>query len=166
MNTVRKVTSTTQLKPKSGPQTAGIFVDTTDATNPLCFDPDGTVRKVPPVIVAGFGLNANLGAAAQAVFIADAAYQVVSIQHVVAVGVSGATATIKKTSGTTAPGSGTAQHSGTLDLNATANTVQTASLSGTVSDIQLAAGDRLWFTPSTGTLTGLSGGVSIRLKRI
>ena len=52
--------------------------------------------------------------------------------------------TIIKDTGTAAPGAGTSLHqSGTFGLNATANTVQSATVSTTVATVSLAAGDRL-----------------------
>lgn len=64
------------------------------------------------------------------------------------------TAALTKDTGTTAPGAGTAIMSGSFDLNATANTQQAATLSGTPT---LTAGDRIGinFTGSIGSLAGL-----------
>ncbi len=72
------------------------------------------------------------------------------------------TAYIEKLTGTTAPGSGTTLMSGTFNMKATANTVQTATLSepttgdSTDSAIQLATGDRIGIKFST-TGTELAG---------
>ena len=52
-----------------------------------------------------------------------------------------------------------------FDLTASANVLRTATLSATVTDLQLAKGDRLAYVPS-GTLTGLIGYMQIELKRI
>ena len=60
MNTVRKITSSTQLKPKSGPQTAGIFVDATGADPVLQHDADGTVRTVVDTVSKQSLLNKTL----------------------------------------------------------------------------------------------------------
>lgn len=62
---------------------------------------------------------------------------------------------VEKLTGTTAPGSGTNVMTGTFNLNATANTNQTATLTPTVGVIQLAAGDRLGLV-KTGTLTSIT----------
>jgi hypothetical protein len=52
--------------------------------------------------------------------------------------------TVIKDTGTAAPGAGTSLHqSGSFNLNATANTVQTATVSTTVATLTMAAGDRL-----------------------
>lgn len=102
-----------------------------------------------------------------ALFVADAAYQVVAVRAVwgVAGGVAGAL-NIEKLTGTTAPGSGTAMLSSNVDLTAAANTVVSGALSGTVGSLQLAAGDRLGVKLG-GVLTGLVGCVAtITLKRI
>lgn len=102
-----------------------------------------------------------------ALFIADAAYQVVSVRASWGV-VGGALAAlnIEKLTGTTAPGSGTAVLTADLDLTGTVNTVNTGTLTGTVGNLQLAAGDRLGCKLS-GVLTGLVGCVlTVTLKRI
>jgi len=159
---IRKVTSTS-LRPINGPASAGIAYDATK--DALMVNPDGTERLIQEELHINLGLDANLGGAARCVFIADAAYKVVSIKSVVAVGVSGATATVKKTTGTTAPGSGDDVTAATINLNTTANTVTDNALHATAAQSVLASGDRIWITPSTATLTGLAGGIQIVLKR-
>lgn len=62
---------------------------------------------------------------------------------------------LEKLTGTTAPGSGTTMFSSTLSLKATANTVQTATLTGTNANKTLAAGDRIALK-SSGTLTAVA----------
>lgn len=81
----------------------------------------------------------------QVFFLAPRALIVKTISQVHSVAAGGAsTMTIIKDTGTTAPGAGTSLHqSGTFNLNATANTVQTATVSTTVATVSLAAGDRL-----------------------
>lgn len=81
----------------------------------------------------------------QVFFIAPRACMVVSAVQVHSVAAGGtSTMTIIKDTGTTAPGAGTSLHaSGSFNLNATANTVQTASITTTVATKTLAAGDRL-----------------------
>lgn len=100
------------------------------------------------------------------VFVAPEALQVTAIR--VAYGVvslSGAL-TVEKLTSTTAPGSGTAMLTGTLDLTTTANTVLSGALTGTTSTLQLAAGNRIGVVLS-GTLTGLIGAnLTISLQRI
>lgn len=116
------------------------------------------------VIVNQVILAAN--AANFAFFITDAAYQVVSIKEIHSV-VGGAVAavTVEKLTGTTAPGSGTAIPTAAFDCTATINTLLTATLTSTVADTKLAAGDRLGIV-GTGTRTGLLGVVVVELKRI
>lgn len=81
----------------------------------------------------------------QVFFVATRAMRVKSISAVHSVAAGGvSTLTVHKDTGTAAPGAGTSLHqSGSFDLNATANTVQTATLSTTVATLALAAGDRL-----------------------
>lgn len=76
--------------------------------------------------------------------------------------VGAVTAAIKKASGTTAIDSGTAVHSGTMDLKGTANTVQNLTLSTTASELQIAAGDRIG-VDFTGTMTAAVGVISVVL---
>jgi hypothetical protein len=75
------------------------------------------------------------------------------------------TATVRKVSGVTAPGSGTVVMIGTFDLSATINTQQVATLSTTAADRVLAAGDWLAITLG-GTLTGLIGAISVVFEEI
>lgn len=120
---------------------------------------------VPQTIV----VNAVLGAlsVSTSVFTADAAYQVVSMTAVWGVvGGAGAVLGVEKLTGTTAPGSGTALLTGNLDLTATANTVTSGTLTGTIPSLQLASGNRLGVVLG-GTLIGLVGcNVTVILKRI
>jgi hypothetical protein len=77
-------------------------------------------------------------------FIAPVACQVVSIREVHSVAAGGAsTLQVTKDTSTDAPGAGTDLLTAGFDLNATANTVQTGSLTATTADLQLAAGNRL-----------------------
>lgn len=101
------------------------------------------------------------------IFIADAAYQVTKITCAWGTaGGAGAAATVEKLTGTTAPGGGTAMQTSAFDLTTTANTVGTATLSGTVASLQLAAGDRLGIKLA-GTLTGLVGCcITVSLRRL
>lgn len=120
---------------------------------------------VPQTLNVNLVLNAL--SVSTALFIADAAYQVTAVR--VVWGVAGGLAAalnIEKLTSTTAPGSGTAILSSDIDLTATANTVTSGSLTGTVGNLQFATGNRLG-VKLTGTLTGLVGcAVSVTLKRI
>lgn len=103
----------------------------------------------------------------QPLFIAPRAYKIVSVQeaHGTAGGAS-AGVIIKKCTGTQAPSAGTAVHTGSIDLTATANTVVAATLSATAADYTLAAGDRLC-ADFSGTIAPLGGSnVTIVLRAI
>lgn len=102
----------------------------------------------------------------QAFFIADEAYQVTAVRAVFGVASISGTLQIEKLTSTTVPGSGTSMLTGTLSLAGTANTVLSGTLSGTVGNLQLAAGDRIGGVLA-GTLTSLLGAVvTLTLKRI
>ena len=105
------------------------------------------------------------------VFIANRAYEVVSIEEVHSV-VGGASAAVKarKVLNVSAPGASAGANvvefaTAAFDLTAAVNTVQTATLSATASDYQLADGDKIGLDFS-GTLTGLVGVLTITLKAI
>lgn len=106
---------------------------------------------------------------AQHIFIADKAYQVVSIKEIHSVVGGGAAAVrARKITDTSAPGavaSGTVKEitTATFDLTATINTTLTGTLSATPADYTMAAGDKLALN-FTGTLTGLVGVVVVELK--
>lgn len=83
-------------------------------------------------------------ATAQVFYIANRAMRVKTISQVHSVAAGGtSTLTVTKDTGTSAPGAGTALMTNTFNLNATANTVQNATLSATVATVNMAAGDRL-----------------------
>lgn len=114
-------------------------------------------------------LSRVLGAldVSQAIFVADQSYQLSSVNVVWGVaGGAGATITIEKLTGTTAPGSGTALLTGALDLTVTANTVTAGTLTSTAADLLLASGNRLGIKLA-GVLTGLVGCcVTATLRRL
>lgn len=91
-------------------------------------------------------------------FVADRAYRVMSITGRPTVAGTGgaATATIRKAADATAITSGTALHSGSINLVGTVNTNQTLTLSTTDGVLDLAAGDAL-SVDFTGTLTSATG---------
>lgn len=72
------------------------------------------------------------------------------------------TAVIRKVPSGTAITSGTALHTGSINLKGTAATVQTLTKSATPSDLVLAAGDSLAID-FTGTLTSATGAVTVHL---
>lgn len=104
-------------------------------------------QSVPTLEVSFTGpLNGDL--VDQAFFIANRAYRVTGVREVHAVASSGAAnIQLTKDTSTNAPGAGTDlltdNTNAGFDLNATANTVQTGTLTATVADLTLAAGDRL-----------------------
>ncbi len=87
------------------------------------------------------------GAAAttnQVFFVAPRALRVKSISQVHSVAAGGtSTLDVTKDTSTNAPAAGTALAQSAFNLNATANTVQNATLTATVATLALAAGDRL-----------------------
>lgn len=119
--------------------------------------------RIPDLTTRKFTLATNASLTTQAFWIADQAYTVNSITEIHATA-DGAvlTGTITKCTGTQAPTAGTTLMSGSFDLNGTANTLQTATLTSTLADLEIAAGDRLAFVPS-GAVTSLAG-VTITLQ--
>lgn len=106
-------------------------------------------------------VNAALATEAvdQNIFIADRPYNVVAVGEVH--GTAEATATtltaqVNKCTGTTVAGSGSNVLTSTFNLKGTANTVQNGTLSATLANTQLAAGDRLALHVS-GAATELAG---------
>ncbi len=79
----------------------------------------------------------------QVFFLATRALKIVAMSCVFSTAAGGAsTLTVTKDTSTNAPGAGTAVQTGSFNLNATANTVQTATLAA-LATITMAAGDRL-----------------------
>lgn len=102
------------------------------------------------------------------VFTAREACRVLSIDYTPDIAQGGAlTATVVKATGTDTPASATTpMHTAAgINLNGTAHTVQPITLSATVADLILAAGERIGFVES-GAMTVGSGNLSIRLKRL
>lgn len=102
----------------------------------------------------------------KSLFVANRAYVVKAIRGVVDVAGTDAgavTATLRKVPSGTAITSGTALHSGTFNLKGTAATNQTLTLSTTVTDLKLAAGDRL-AVDFTGVLTAATGCITVTLS--
>lgn len=100
-------------------------------------------------------------------FYARRAYLVTAITYVPDIAQGGAlTATVVKTSGTATPSSGTTpmHTAGTINLNGTAHTAQTVTLTTTTANLTLAAGDRIGLDFS-GAMTVGSGLITIRMTR-
>lgn len=104
--------------------------------------------------------------ASKAILIATENIQITAIRVVYTVATASGTLQVEKLTGTTAPASGTNILTGTLDLTTAANTVLSGALTGTVGNLQLAAGNRLGVVFG-GVLTGFVGGLMvIEFKRI
>lgn len=97
------------------------------------------------LVFATYFFTGTPAATDQAFFVAPRALRVKTIKQVHSVAAGGAsTLTVIKDTGTSAPGAGTSLHqSGSFDLNGTANTVQSGTVSTTIATANLAAGDRL-----------------------
>ncbi len=106
-------------------------------------------------------LNLTIPTAAEAVdqnvFIADQAYQLVSVEEAHS-GVGGSSSQIRitKCTGTQTPAQGAAMLTAVFDLTTTINTVVAGTLSATLANTQLAAGNRICFDFS-GTVAGVDG---------
>jgi hypothetical protein len=101
-------------------------------------------------------------------FTARENWQVTHIDYTPDIAQGGAlTATVVKVTGTATPASATTpMHTAAgIDLNGTAHTVQPITLSVTVADLKLVAGERIGLVLSGAMTTG-SGLVTIRMKRI
>lgn len=90
-------------------------------------------------------------------FIADRAYKLVGVKAIWTV-IAGAAFTVdlKKCTGTQAPSAGTTMLTAAIDLNTTANTLATATLSATPANLLLAINDRIGLD-FTGTPTNIAG---------
>lgn len=115
--------------------------------------------------VLAFQFAAAADAVDQSVFIADRAYELVSVEVVYGAAVGGAcTLDVKKCTGTQAPSAGTTMLASTINLNSTINTVYSGSLSATAANTLLADGNRLAldFSAAGGSLAGLAVTVVLR----
>ena len=130
--------------------------------------PDGSVGSIPHDIIVTFNYDILANAVDTWLFYADTTYEVVGVKCVPRVAGSdgsAVTAAVKKASGTTAPASGTTVMASTFNLKGTADTLQTDTLTTTIADRRLAAGDRLG-VDFTGTLTAAVGLIQVNLKRV
>lgn len=122
-----------------------------------------TERRVPRYVPVTYSVDANGSLIDQAFFIADRAYNVISIFEVHKTAGNDAGAVnlqVVKDTSTNAPGAGTDlltnNTNAGFDLKGTASTVQTGTLTATAASLKLAAGDRL-SVDFAGTLTTLAG---------
>jgi hypothetical protein len=126
---------------------------------------------VPQQIQATFADDNTPDAADRVFFIANAAYQVTGCValHSVAAGGASKLQVVKDTS-TNAPGAGTDlltnNTNAGFDLNATANTLQTGTLTATEASLQLASGDRLSVDFADAIQSSVGVAVTCYLKRI
>lgn len=129
----------------------------------------GTAGRQGQVMVQGVALHIdhdmryNASSVDQTIFVANRACRVVAIRGVPDVaGTDGGavTATIRKVPSGTAITAGNALHSGTYNLKGAADTVQSLTLTSTVADLILAAGDKVCVDFS-GTLTSAVGCISV-----
>lgn len=128
--------------------------------------PDGQTGSIPHDVVVNIPYIAT--AVDTWVFFADSAYEVVAIYampRVAGSDGSAVTADILKASGTTdaASGATVCASANAINLKGTADTLQTISLSATMSARKLAAGDRLSVNFG-GTLTAAVGLIQVHLK--
>lgn len=128
---------------------------------------------VPQELEVSFHGQAATAMVDQSFFLATQAYQVTKVRFVHAVAESTAASLyvqLVKDTGTSAPGAGTDLLTNNtnvgFDCKATANTVQTGTLTATTASLQLAAGDRLSvdFTAAATELVGVT--ITVTLKRI
>jgi hypothetical protein len=101
-------------------------------------------------------------------FTATREYRVVGIRariEVAGTDGSAVTATVKKAPSATSIASGTALHSGTIDLKGAASTNQTITLSTTTTDLDIAVGTSIGID-FTGTLTSAVGTVTVYLQKV
>lgn len=144
------------------------------ATGIMSFDQTDAVKvasvPLPQRVMINSKFNAN--SVDEWTFIADRAYTVVSIKEIHAVAgndASAVTLDVRKITDASAPGAAAGSTvkellSSALSLKSTANTVVTGTLSATVADLNLAAGDKIGLN-FIGTLTTLAGAmITIELK--
>lgn len=127
---------------------------------------DDNFTELYNTVLVSVNIPAHASKTVYNIFTADQTYTVKSIRVTpdVAQG-STLTATISKATGTATPASGTTPlHSGTANLNGTAHTVQSLTLTTTTADLSLAVGDRIGLILSGALSTG-SANVTIRLGK-
>jgi hypothetical protein len=127
---------------------------------------DDNFTELYNTVLVNVNIPAHASKTVYNIFTADQTYTVKSIRVTPDVVQGGTlTATISKATGTATPASGTTPlHTGTANLNATAHTVQTLTLTSTTADLSLAVGDRIGLILSGALSTG-SANVTIRLGK-
>lgn len=127
---------------------------------------DSNFTELYNTVLLSVNIPAHASKTVYNIFTADQTYTVKSIRVTPDVAQGGAlTAVLSKATGTATPASGTTPlHTGSANLNATAHTVQTLTLTGTAADLELAVGDRIGLILS-GALTTGSANVTVRLGK-
>ena len=121
-------------------------------------------KIVPQYLILNVPMNAD--SVDQWVFVADAAYELDTVELSYTVASTSGTFDLKKSTTVQAPASGDTMLTGTVDISQTANTVYAGTKHGTEGNRRLADGNKLSVC-FTGTMTGLAGGVvTIRLFRV
>lgn len=134
----------------------------------VAIDPDESGPGNDRIVTLSYLIPLHASKTVYNIFTAREALQVLSIDYTPDTAQGGAlTATVVKATSTTAPASATTPMcaAGAIDLNATAHTVQSITLTSTGADLILAAGNRIGFVESAAMTTG-SGNVTIRMKRL
>lgn len=134
----------------------------------VTIDPDESGTQNDRIVTVSYLIPLHASKTLYNIFTAREALQVLSIDYTPDTAQGGAlTATVVKAVSTTAPASGTTPmcSAGAIDLNGTAHTVQSITLTSTADDLVLAAGNRIGFVESAAMTTG-SGNVTIRMKRL
>lgn len=142
---------------------AGIIVEVPSSTRALVKIPQRAARATR---CASTTWDANT--VSKRFFTAAKPIRVLAIKPTVdAAGTDGSavTGTVGKVASGTAVGSATALHASTIDLKGTANTIQSLTLSTTLTDLILSPGDSLAFVKS-GTMTAATGCVTVEYEEL
>lgn len=103
-----------------------------------------TFQANPNIIFPTYQFTGTPAATDAVFFVATRPMVVKSVSQVHSVAAGGtSTLTVIKDTGTAAPGAGTVIQTGSFNLNATANTVQSGTLAAAAATLTMAAGDRL-----------------------
>ena len=121
-------------------------------------------KIVPQYLILNVPMNAD--SVDQWVFVADAAYELDTVELSYTVASTSGTFDLKKSTTVQAPAAGGTMLTSTIDMSQTANTVYAGTKHGTEGNRRLADGNKLSVC-FTGTMTSLAGGVAtIRLFRV
>lgn len=121
-------------------------------------------KIVPQYLILNVPMNAD--SVDQWVFVADAAYELDTVELSYTIASTSGTFDLKKSTTAQAPAVGGTMLTSTIDMSQTANTVYAGTKHGTEGNRRLADGNKLSVC-FTGTMTSLAGGVAtIRLFRV